>query len=43
MQDDVSPDGSRFLINKLVGEGMPAALTVVQNWTVGLKKEMAPA
>jgi hypothetical protein len=37
-QYDVSPDGSRFLINTLVGEGMPEALTVVQNWTAGLKK-----
>jgi dipeptidyl aminopeptidase/acylaminoacyl peptidase len=37
-QYDVSPDGSRFLINTLVDEGKTEALTVVQNWTVGLKK-----
>ncbi len=35
---DVSPDGSRFLINTLVDDGMVEALTVVQNWTVALKK-----
>ncbi len=37
-QYDVSPDGSRFLINTLVAEGMNEPLTVVQNWTAGLKK-----
>jgi serine/threonine protein kinase len=37
-QYDVPPDGSRFLINTLVDEGKTEALTVVQNWTVGLKK-----
>src|SRR5262249_44261874 len=40
-QYDVSPDGSRFLINTLVDDGMMEALTVVQNWTVGLKNQMA--
>jgi Tol biopolymer transport system component len=37
-QYDVSLDGSRFLINTLVDDGMMEALTVVQNWTVRLKK-----
>jgi Tol biopolymer transport system component len=37
-QYDVSPDGSRFLINTLVDEGMTEALTVVQNWTAGRKR-----
>jgi serine/threonine protein kinase len=29
----VSPDGSRFLIDSLVDEGMTESFTVVQNWT----------
>jgi serine/threonine protein kinase len=37
-QYDVSPDSSRFLINTLVDEGKSEPLTVVQNWTAGLKK-----
>ena len=37
-QYDVSPDGSRFLINTLVDEGKSEAITIVQNWTAGLKK-----
>ncbi len=37
-QYDVSPDGSRFLINTLVDEGKSEALTIVQNWQAGLKK-----
>jgi hypothetical protein len=37
---DVSPDGSRFLMNVRpdTGEGGQAVnITVVQNWTTGLK------
>jgi eukaryotic-like serine/threonine-protein kinase len=37
-QYDVSPDGSRFLINTLVAGEKSDALTVVQNWTDVLKK-----
>ncbi len=37
-QYDVSPDGKRFLINTLAEEEKAEAITVVQNWTAGLKK-----
>jgi eukaryotic-like serine/threonine-protein kinase len=37
-QYDVSPDGSRFLINTLIDPGKSEALTIVQNWQAGLKK-----
>ncbi len=30
---DVSPDGQRFLVNTVLGEGETAPLTVVLNWT----------
>jgi Tol biopolymer transport system component/predicted Ser/Thr protein kinase len=33
-----SRDGSRFLINTLTGDRAPAPITVVLNWTAGLKK-----
>ncbi len=36
-QYDVSADGQRFLINTIVPEEQ-SAITVVQNWTAGLKK-----
>jgi WD40 repeat protein len=36
-QYDVSADGQRFLINTIVPE-QQSAITVVQNWTAGLKK-----
>ena len=36
-QYDVSADGQRFLINTMVSEE-GSAMTVVQNWTAGLKK-----
>jgi len=35
---DVSADGQRFLINTLVDETASAAITLVVNWTAGLKK-----
>ena len=34
----VSPDGQRFLINTLPGQVNSAPITVVLNWTAGLKK-----
>ena len=34
----VSQDGQRFLVNKLVEDPSKAAVTVVVNWTEGLKK-----
>jgi eukaryotic-like serine/threonine-protein kinase len=37
-QYDVSPNGSRFLINTLVGEERSEAITIVQNWQAGSKK-----
>jgi len=36
-QHDVSPDGKRFLVNTLAKEEKADAITVVQNWTAGLK------
>ena len=37
-QYDVSPDGSRFLINTVVDNGKTEAITIVQNWTAGSRK-----
>jgi Tol biopolymer transport system component len=37
-QYDVSPDGSRFLINTLAEDAQTSSITVVQNWTAELKK-----
>jgi hypothetical protein len=34
----VSPDGQRFLINTPAEVNNPAPMTVVLNWTAGLKK-----
>ena len=33
-----SRDGKRFLVNTLSGDPSPASITVVLNWTAGLKK-----
>ena len=35
---DVSLDGQRFLVTMPSGAAAPEPLTVVQNWTAGLKK-----
>jgi eukaryotic-like serine/threonine-protein kinase len=32
-------DGQRFLVSTLVGEPAPAPLTIVLNWTAGLKRQ----
>jgi eukaryotic-like serine/threonine-protein kinase len=37
-QYDVSPDGQRFLINKIVGEPAVSPITIVTNWTKAMKK-----
>jgi Tol biopolymer transport system component len=37
-QYDVSPDGQRFLINVPVAEESSSPITLVLNWTAGLKK-----
>jgi hypothetical protein len=29
---DVTPDGQRILINKLVGSDTPPPLTIIENW-----------
>jgi hypothetical protein len=34
---DVMPDGKRFLTNTLVQENVTQPLTIVQNWTAGLR------
>ena len=35
---DVSADGQRFLVNTVVDETASTAITLVVNWTAGLKK-----
>ena len=35
---DVSADGQRFLVNTLVEQAGAAPITIVVNWTAGLKK-----
>ena len=35
---DVSADGQRFLISTLSGQTTSAPITIVLNWTAGLKK-----
>jgi len=35
---DVSPDGQRFLVNILPEQIVSAPITVVLDWTAGLKK-----
>ena len=37
-QYDVSADGQRFLINTIPEQATSAPITVVLNWTAGLKK-----
>ena len=37
-QYDVTADGQRFLVNTVVNESSDAPITVVLNWTAGLKK-----
>jgi serine/threonine protein kinase len=34
----VAPDGQRFLMNVVADEANPSPITIVQNWTAGLKK-----
>ena len=34
----VAPDGERFLMNVLAEEANVPSITIVQNWTVGLKR-----
>ncbi|MGH9662182.1 MAG: TolB family protein, partial [Bryobacteraceae bacterium] len=34
---DVAPDGKKFLVNSLIPNQAPPAITVVLNWTAGLK------
>jgi hypothetical protein len=36
--NDVSPDGQRFLIGTLIGESKAAPPTVILNWTAAWKK-----
>ncbi len=35
---DVSADGQRFLVNAPAGKKAPSSITLVQNWTAGLKR-----
>jgi Tol biopolymer transport system component len=35
---DVSADGQRFLVNSLLGEPVSSPITLVLNWTAGLRK-----
>ena len=35
---DLSADGQRFLVNTLIQETASSAITLVVNWTAGLKK-----
>ena len=35
---DVTSDGQRFLVNMAVEQKEPVPITLVQNWTAGLKK-----
>jgi hypothetical protein len=37
-QYDVSADGQRFLIDTVPEQAAPTPITVVLNWTAGLKK-----
>jgi hypothetical protein len=34
----LSRDGRRFLINTKIGDPTPTLITIVLNWTAGLKK-----
>ncbi len=35
---DVSPDGQRFLVNVWDGQETPTPITLVVNWTAGIRK-----
>jgi Tol biopolymer transport system component len=35
---DVTPDGQRFLINSTIDESRASPITIVMNWTVGMKR-----
>jgi len=35
---DVTADGQRFLVNTLPEQAVPAPITVVMNWTAGLRR-----
>jgi hypothetical protein len=35
---DVSADGQRFLVNTLMEQSTPVPITLIVNWTAGLKK-----
>jgi Tol biopolymer transport system component len=35
---DVTADGQRFLVNTLIEQNAPSPLTVVMNWTAGMKR-----
>jgi len=35
---DVTGDGQRFLINTRAGENSQEPITLVENWTAGLRK-----
>ena len=35
---DVTADGRRFLVNRLVEQNAPSPVIVVMNWTAGLKR-----
>ena len=37
-QYDVTPDGQHFVINVTTDEAIVPPITIVQNWTAGLKK-----
>jgi hypothetical protein len=37
-QYDVAPDGQRFLLNVPLDDAADSSITVVVNWTAGLKK-----
>ena len=36
-QFEVSPDGNRILVNRFVGKGEAASMTVVLDWAAGLE------
>ena len=37
-QYDISPDGQRILVNVAIAEESSSPITLVLNWTAGLKK-----
>jgi hypothetical protein len=40
---DLSPDGSRFLVNRVAGPGSAAGVTVIQNWFAEFSAQVKPA